>query len=78
MTAYRKSAKEPEPVAIAAHPAGLVRANGSHCTCTPPGRFMCWWFSVQLGDRWYCKHGGAWVRDQQWSHTEHRWSEVKP
>jgi hypothetical protein len=57
--AYRTSEPIPiEPVAL--EPRGLVRANGTACTCTPPGFLWRWWFSVQLGDTWRCTHGGAW------------------
>lgn len=43
-------------------PIGLVRANGSRCKCGPPGHLWCCWYSVQVGDRWYCAHGGGWER----------------
>lgn len=60
MSAYR----DPAPVSsmpVVVVPQGLVRANGSRCTCRPPGRLWCWWYSVQPKDRWYCIHGGGWV-----------------
>jgi hypothetical protein len=58
--AYRQLA-EMVPIVETPKPRGLVRANGSHCKCAPPGRLWCWWYSVDAGDRWYCDHGGAWT-----------------
>lgn len=60
MSPYREGAEQPE-VAV---PHGLVRANGSPCRCCPPGFFWCLWFSVVRGDRWYCAHGGGWMRER--------------
>jgi hypothetical protein len=61
MTPYRDAAEMPIPTSPA-KAVGLVRLNGSACTCKPPGRLWCWWYGVQLGDRWQCVHGGAWIR----------------
>jgi len=58
---YREIHPLPETVTSSA-PRGLVRLNGSACTCSPPGSLWCWWNDVGLGDRWECPHGGAWVR----------------
>ena len=44
-------------------PVGLIRANGSACTCKPPGTLWCWWYHVRAGDSWRCKHGGLWLRE---------------
>lgn len=62
--AYRTAAEIASDMAPLPTPpaAGLVRVNGSVCTCAPPGRVWCWWYDIQLGDRWRCKHGGQWVR----------------
>lgn len=64
MTPYRDAAEVPIDPASEPAPraAGLVRLNGSRCTCSPPGWLWCWWHKVQLGDRWECEHGGSWVR----------------
>lgn len=57
-----RAAGEPGLVIERLRPRGLVRANGSRCTCSPPGLIWCWWVGVQTEDRWYCKHGGGWKR----------------
>lgn len=86
MTAYRKPSRADlarigdsfPPAKVAS---GLVRANGSACTCRPPGRLWCWWVNVQRGDRWLCAHGGAWVRVALWERAElgrERWEGVRP
>lgn len=49
-------------VLVKVEPRGLVRANGSHCTCKPPGFLWCWWYKVQQNDKWFCEHGGSWRR----------------
>lgn len=57
---YRSNAA---PLSLSeASPCGLVRANGSRCTCNPPGLIWCWWYDVREEDRWFCAHGGEWVR----------------
>lgn len=59
--AYRTPGELPAPMAVLP-PRGLVRANGVACNCRPPGHLWCWWFGVVDDDRWYCEHGGGWVR----------------
>ena len=62
-TPYREPAPCEIPIVSAEPgPVGLVRANGSNCACAPPGFFFCWWYSVAKGDRWFCRHGGGWIR----------------
>ncbi len=61
MTPYRESAA-PLSLVASAPPRGLLRTNGSACRCRPPGLLWCWWFHVCTGDRWFCRHGGAWKR----------------
>lgn len=58
---YRVAAAVDIPEAVTV-PRGLVRSNGSRCRCAPPGWIYCWWFGVLPKDRWYCKHGGGWLR----------------
>ena len=58
-------------------PRGLVRANGSHCTCSPPGLLYVWWFSVQPGDRWYCRHGWGWERRDRPCDAWNDWMQIQ-
>ena len=60
MSAYRQPAEMPDLSAETSVLRGLVRENGSNCTCRPPGWLWRWWFDVVFGDRWYCNHGGGW------------------
>jgi hypothetical protein len=76
MSAYRVPAYvEPPAAIVVSKPRGLVRANGAVCRCSPPNWLYCWWFSVQPEDRWFCEHGGGWVR--YWSYsTGSLWREM--
>jgi len=62
MNAYREAAEMPPSEPAPQPPRGLVRANGSRCVCVPPGAFWCWLYGVQTKDRWFCDHGGGWLR----------------
>lgn len=79
MSPYRALGSRPE---APPPPRGLVRANGSACTCRPPGMLWRWWFDVGIGDSWFCTHGGRWIYSnspggyfQLWKAAEHK-SEV--
>lgn len=73
MTPYREGAIVEDIDIVAKYPRGLVRANGVRCTCTAPGLLWCWWYDVQLNDRWFCDHGGGWLRSGGY---EPKWVEI--